>query len=913
MSNLKSSGTRRPQVTRSTDPFTKMIVSKLVTPEVETSGHYRDPNIPLVPPSGNVLSRMANRTAINIRDNQNIFAMLPDMDLCRQFMVSAILSPGDMISKELLYGSDTNELPTGVTGAMLEEVKERFNDAFPLEDKIEEIISNALYIKGAHPILILPENSIDYTINSNQTISTESLLASGQINSNGQFVNVGILGPADGVDKPSVENIFLNLDMSKLDYSNDIQIKDLSISIENNSVGKHLDETTVATVDSSKLANLGKISVHDNQSLLRLPAIQERIRQQRIKQFYGSVLDNVDETTVSNEDYTVARYDQEDAVVLKQEDPTVKLDAVQDELYPDRKFKVTPLDTVMTPDQLSRPTKGNPLVIEGSVGALIPIYVPGNPSKHIGYWGILDANGNFVEMSTSGGMGSAGMCGQDPMTAASQILDTAMLSSYGYRSESQVIQDELARSYGSAVEADLLNRLRNGKLGSDYEIGMSEDVLRIMWSRALAKKNTVLLFIPAEFVVYVAHDYNEFGFGKSITESSKILAGIRANLTIASVLAAIKNSTGTRTARITLPEADDNPDQSVEYMMHQYYELNNNQVGLEETNHNVLMRNIQNNGINVVVDNHPLYPNVEFNVETREGTYKEPDTELMEEFRKQHIQSFGLSPEQIDASMGSDFAVSVIQNQYMTTKRVMVLQRALNPHLTRLIRIWSEHSEPTIKALLKIAKEARGIKGDLKDKPKQIVEHFLESLTVTLPKPKTQSYTDQKDQIEEYMSLVETVLDSLITDETLGDDFPVTADVFKALATQELLRQHMVEHNILPEAFITNTVGEGKYGQAGEFWDQVVEYVKRTKQLLGDISKKITPEEVEDDSMDFEDDTGTGDGDMDDMDTEDDFGSDDIDDADVDTADDLNDTDVMEEDTFEDGEGNVDLPDMPTF
>lgn len=920
MSNLKSSKVRPPRTVMSVDPYTRSVISKLVSPETETGSRYRSDASPIRPPDGTTLQKLVSKTALTIRDNHNIFEMLPDMELCRQFMVSAILSPGDMISTDFIYGCDTDKLPDGLITSLLETVKDKFSDAYPLEENAENIVSNALYLKGAHPIVVLPENSIDYTINSNQTISSESLMNTKQFNSDGKLVNIGLLGPADST--PSVENIFLNLSMDKFNYNNQVNVDKLSITLED--LNSH--ELNTIEIDKDKLSELGTLSVHDNPSILRMPEIQERIRKQRVDNFYGSALSKTEDETVevSNEEYELARYDSKDAVIIKNA-TDISLSEVHDVTYPKRNFKLTPMQPILTKDQLSRKTKGDPLVIEPPMGSIIPVHVPGNPRKHVGYWALLDSNGNFIETSLKGDSATGGNgCGRDPMNEASQILDTATLSGYGYRSESQVVQDELARSYGSVVEADLLNRLRNGKLGSDYEVGMGQDVMRIMWSRALSKKNTVMLYIPAEFVVYIANDYNEYGIGKSITESSKILASIRANLTIASLLASIKNSTGTRTARIKLPEHDDNPDASVEYMMHQFYELNNNQVGLSETNPNVLMSHIQNTGVNVVVDNHPLYPDVSFDVETREGTNKEPDREFIEDMRKQHIQSFGLTPEQIDASMGADFAVSVIQNNHMTTKRVAMLQKTLNPHFTRLIRVWTENSEPAIKELMEIARNAKGVRGDLRGKPKAIVEHFLETLEVSLPKPKTQSFRDMNELVTDYEELLDKVLAYYVSDEMFEiaseyEDVDGKLDQLKETIKALLMRRFVAQHNIIPEANITNTVGEGKNGAAGELFKELVNYTDNTAALISSVLENMERNSKkrgggEDDDMDdggMDDDNidigEEGDIDVDDnAEGDEELGVDDTGEEDTPAVDES-------EDDFEDSEGNVNLPDMPDF
>ena len=954
--SLERTNVKRTATTRKPDAATMNVVSKLVTPDERWSAANRDPNNPVTPPSQVALQRIVNNTATQIRDNQSILEMLPDMELCKDFMVSAVISPSDMVSTDVTYKVDGNELPASLTTALLEEVKGSFEEAYPFEEHLEDIVANALYVKGAHAILILPESSIDYTINSNQVISTETLIQTGEIDAKGRLRNLGVLGASTdaGDVVGSMENIFLNLDMSSTQYNNDVVLKGLSVTLEDFAMENRKDLQKVdINVTAEQLASLGKFSVHDNFNLLKLPLVQDRIRAERMSSIYGSVTTarahaaGVESRLIEDpQGFVVQRFGDVATVGLKHTrengglDPDSDgLDKVSKDVYPDRRYRVTPISPIMTQGQLSRRTMGDPLILEPPIESVIPIHIPGSPRKHIGYWLMVDTNGNFINASMKGTAESGNGCSSDPNNEASQVLDQAMLSSYGYRTEGQVVLDELARSYGSVVEADLLNRLRNGKLGSDFEISMTQEVRRLMWSRALSKKHTVALFVPAELLVYAAVDYNDYGVGRTVTESSKILAAIRANLTLASMLAAIKNSTGTRTARITLPEESDNPDQDVEYMMHQFYELNNNPVSLAETNPNIMMRHIQNTGMNVVVDNHPLYPDVKFEVESRDGTFKEVDNDLMENMRKQHIQSFGLSPEQIDASAGVDFAASIFQNNLMTAKRVIILQRKIEPHLTRLIKIWANNSSPCQDRLLAICKDAKGVKGDLKGKPAKILQEFMDNLYLELPKPKTQSFKDMLEMIEEHASLLDIVLENQLSEEifALTSDSEAqtdSIDELRASIKSKLMRDFIAKHNILPEANITNTLGEGKDGAAGSLFRDIAAYSDNVHNLVKELlDKMVAAAEKRGGGSEPDTDGFTTDGGGDDLggddagdmnlglpempdDLGDDGDGDDGDapaeDGDVDTLSD-GDTKADEATTDDDVEDLAGLPEMPTF
>jgi hypothetical protein len=764
------------------------VVSKLVKAK-NTEGRSSGKNKPIDMPDMAVLGRIANKTATNNNDAINLFQVLPDMGLASSILVSAILSPTDMVSTALQYTLLPNKLDDNLTGPMLALIRDYFDDVYKIKKFLPEMLTDALFMKGAYPLLVMSETSIDYSINSQEKVTFESL--SHEVSRDGWFTPYGLLGVPNtkGEYVAALESIW----DTRVSPEKPFTKSDFSVQ------GTYCTE--------HKVSLPGSVHVTDNPNILSNPRLLDKLRKQRQGEIYGTrgqVRRKVPSgTTVSSENAELKTQAQQ------------TLNATEKQFYLNRQQTPTPMQVIMTSDQLNRKNASHPLVMHLPSECVIPVHVPGDVRNHVAYFIITDVDGNPLSINYSTDYYNdvrSSIAGNSEM--ASQLLTMARQGTQGKNSSWGTGEiDQMQRAYQQSVETDLLNRLRSGAGTGQYELANCTEIYRMMFARSLSAKNTMLLYVPAELMTYITFDYNDHGVGKSLLEDGKILASLRSILLFASTMAAVKNASDTKNLNITIAEEDDQPYETLQYMLGEYAKINQNGFPIGETHPSLLVSHLQASGTVVTVQGNTAFPETKMEVESREGIHKAVDKELDDELRRRHIQTFGLTPETMEASSGADFATTVVNQHLMLLKRVIHYQEEFSPFLTDFVRRFTINSGVLTEGLLEIVKANADYLGEeYKGKEEEFVVEFINMLMLELPSPETNRLADQMSGYDTYTEAITKVIDAYINaaalDPISGQGLETHMDAIKASMITMYQRRYLREKNILPELDVFNTVQE---------------------------------------------------------------------------------------------------------
>lgn len=745
------------------NPYSKIKIPDLVS---------KKPIISSILSKGNYQKTDVNRSILNynipdifkstsgkIRNNDDILELFPDVELSIRILVSSILSPNDMLSNAINYLGPDIRLPIGVKQSILSAITDYINKEYKFEDDLYTIVKEALFTKGAYITAIIPEASIDDVIH--QVDYDKVLSIESYINNFNNNLNKHNYGFIN--NKPYTENI-------KLDIFNPTTTESLSI-VE--------DDLNV--------------SITDNFGILKLPnhleSFNSNLTRKKINPNYSSY--------VSKEDILDNIF---------KNNATMKIDDVVE------------INTIVN---ASRASVNGPLTLKLPTESVIPICVSNNPSKHLGYFILLDENGipinNLSSYTSDQAKYDLESCQFSSGSSFNFIQKTkkALLNI----TKKDVMLKDLEDLYSNIIENMLRTKLKTGNYGDIYTLSKSTDIYRVMFYRALKAQKTKILYLPEELVSYIAFDYRDNGTGRSLIEKSYILFSLRAILLFTKMMANLKNSVTVTNITATLDDDDPDPERTMETIMSNALKTRQNTMPFGITNIDELVEWTHSVGFRFNFKGKGL-PNMDLDVSDTSSSKIVPDDVLTEDINKMIYRSFGLTPEMIDAGYSVEYATTIVSNNLLFAKYIKQLQNILNPllakHVKKLI-----YNDPILQNNIKdiINLNMKDIKAVIKEEIKStninykkidndtiihyITRQYIENIDVYLAEPNVSEANNLDKALDVYVSNLDKYLPMLISQDAIPEKYAgeisnELEDIQKAVKTM-LIKKWMADNNFLPE------------------------------------------------------------------------------------------------------------------
>jgi len=696
-------------------------------------------------PGSSTIKNVIDSTSTSIIDAKSVFEVLPDTKLAMDILTSSIMSPNDLVSTDLVFKLKDNVADDKEHfGKMMDVIRKYFTTELNLSKLCIPALEDALFKTGSYPVVCVPKSSIDNIINGG-TISLESLSES--FDDNMEIYNLGILA---------------NVESDKVNRT--------KVSLEN------LTMVHDARTKAFDLPAVG-VTVTDNPTILKKPSLLRRVAHEKAR---GILDSNLTGPVVSIEGMD--------------EDNVPKIP-----LYAKRKFKNSPLIDLLTPNALG---DDEPILYHPPSESVIPVSVPGDVTNKVGYFIALDGEGNPVSTSSSRRHWDR-LKNYSKSTSSSEETSMRTLAErvMGTRPENRDLSTlkELRESYTATIERSLSRSVAEGVHGTDVNVELSEEATMLMLSRSFGRMKTQLLYVPAELMTYIAFDYNDLGVGRSLLESSKILSSMRAMLLLSNTKAAVKNSTPGVILNIELDPADKDPDATIEKVITLRDQAQRGQMPLGDLDLTNMAESLSKSNVQVSVSNHPMYPQTKVSTEDTSRSIAEVDTELEEGLRKKHLQSWGITPEMVDASVDTDFAANIILSNKLLVKRIGFYQADFMAHLTKMVVMFSKFSPSVTTLLIEELKNGKVAEVDMENE----LDTFFSGLQVGLPSPNNAKLESQVADLELYTQALDLALDSFISEEFIDGfiDSEIANGVEGARAgiRSYYLRNFMRSNNILTE------------------------------------------------------------------------------------------------------------------
>jgi len=751
------------------NPTMAAVVSKLINPKAVSSKHlYKPENLNAVLSSGK-LSSISNSVTARYINNKNILELFPDLERAMQILVSSILSPKDMVESKLIYSVEEPVFSLDLSSQLLNEIKLYINKVYQLDSNLPKILEESLFMKGASVKAVLPEASVDAIINDSNYTGTLSTYGSIKI-SQESFSDI-YSGRSNGTNIIKSLNILGSYSKIATESHNNI----------------FEDESSSKVIDSH-------IEISDNFQLLKMPLALEAIRKNNIINKFTP--------KVANE--TFYSYNELDNTLFKNVDSKAKL-----------------VEIVPNTTDLVRKSVGRPLVLNLPSESVIPVCLPNEPSKHLGYFIIVDEHGNPVSANSTDNSYISSMITNSNVASgdtnmSSYLLQKARNNLKGNQYNDNQLLDNIMLIYSGIVEDNLKKRLVNGYYDENISIANNDEIYKIMLARSLANKYTKIVYVPVEFMSYFAFDYYDNGIGKSLLDNLAVITSLRAMLMIAKVNAQVKSAINVTTVNLKLDEDDVDPQRTIELAMHEVMQVRQQFFPLGINSAPDLVDWIQRAGMEFTFEGHPGIPDVKLDFDIKNMNHTIPNSDLDDDLRKQTYMALGLSPETIDNGFNSEFATTIVSNNILLSKMVSVYQIAFNKmlrdHIHRLLMFdatiqnrMKDMILANIKSFTKtIAEEDKELfKADKLACITKYIRMFIATVDVNLPKPDETTLDTQIAAYDTYVEALDKTLDNWISSEvandTLAGEMSQHMDTIKNTVRTFLLRKNMADNNFMPE------------------------------------------------------------------------------------------------------------------
>lgn len=787
-----NSGTKFPAINLVKDnPGLAATVSKLVVSRDNTNqGALK--NASETQSARTIFEKRSIDIARRTTDAQSAMQLFPELDLAAQILISSIISPKDMSTGEIIYTAPTGLLTPEINSSLIGRLKDYFHSDYKIKPLLPKILREVLFETGSYAIAVLPESSIDDIINGYVNPSMESM--SEFVNIDGVPKYVGYLGsPYPDINEGKVKTSF-----ALEAFKDKPVIKD------------YKSELTISKDKKIETFSLGLLHITDNANALKIPmAIQAANKKRSLGLISNRLTNTVRGIIKSKSNMGIG------TEAFSDNTKQLNTSQIKNLIYKNRTRKTISLVRVKTADQSSRRSIGSPLILRLPSEAVIPVHVPGDEEQHVGFFVLLDMDGNPIKhatiatgFDTLNGTGT----GND---LSSVLLERANHSLNSADKFNNLSFDQGTQIYTDIVETDLKERLVKGIYGKNVSLAKNSEVYRIMLARALSNQYSQLLYIPGELLTYFAYKYDKDGIGKSLLDDMRILNSLRAMTMFARVMASIKNSIGITEVKLKLDPLDPDPQKTIEIAMHEVLRTRQQSFPLGINKATDLVDWSQKTGYQFTYEGHPGIPDVGIEFEQKSANYTKPDQDLDDELKKRSIQGLGISPETVDNGFSAEFATTVVSNNLLLSKRVLQIQEVIAPQLTSHARQVAindatlfddlkdiiESNFDKLKASLKDNEEFEGM-----DKDSVIhflTDWFISNFELSLPQPDSVTLETQMVAFKIYSEALDETLNAWISTEILSTgmtgEIANQVDNIKAIVKGHYLRKWMAENNVMTE------------------------------------------------------------------------------------------------------------------
>src|SRR5574344_1253429 len=689
--------------------------------------------------------------------------LAPEIEQSKILVSSSIMSPNDLQDGEFIFSF--NDIPALEDDPdLLKEVTELYNQYFNnvlnLGIKSYDWIGDAMYVSGAKCLLILP-------------IATQIELrhrSQKEANANGYNAEFGFESFKE-FSKGNDDYLFSGKRLSLADYLKGYNpsISNLVPSMESFGV-----KTPTEYCSTDKLEQCAKVdpSYRNRYGSSYVTGIENMVINLKAKMSEGDII-RITENTDS------FRY-------INTSKETVEED-IWSKLAAKYGFNNRPVReemVVLKANPSNYKHRGHPTLIELPTEAVIPIFIPGAPNEHLGYFVMLDEHGqpltaddNRAATDTTGCAGGSSAATFEAIFGTSCCNASYFNQNNDYTQMGNLIFNNLLDSYIRTRMKGILHR-------DDLQLSRFNALSTILFQRTLESKETTIVFVPPMLMHYFAFDYDRrTGCGKSKTSDIQFILSLRTTLMMANVVSAVNDAIEHKKIEFGVDDKNANVEAIMELIANIFIEKNKLNGSVDPSE---IMRDMYSNSLTIIPKGLPGLSDISVDVQSAQGGSARVDDQTIEQLNNLLVAQLDVPSAALNQLNEPEYARSLVVGNLFFAKKITRYQRIWCKLMSEFIRVYTLVDIPFQEALKKkLALSVKHkVKEDLPDAVAKIKKYnpneyddlndlpnvIMNSVSVSLPKPNIVVDKTQFEEISNYINNLQTVADKFFNQEMLSSE-----------------------------------------------------------------------------------------------------------------------------------------------
>ena len=684
--------------------------------------------------------KMLRSVASDKIENTRILDMAPEVSQAASIMIPSILSPNDLRSTAIQFTSNCKEISKEKNDRIELAITDFFEKELSLSTLVPDWCHEALYVSGSKPILILP-----------MTVLEKDLA-----------------GPSAVISQESFNKRVVFYDQSSIYDIADGRPGEKPTRLED------IVSATESFVDTSFSAFLGDTNRDLN------------YRKTEVKKAYTAIVSSV----LSREALTII--DNPSSIQFSHARTKQTKQKITNKTK--IRYKESTLDIVEKPAD-PNDSIGNPLFMQLPSESVIPIYTPGDPGDHLGYFILLNEFGHPLEITPD----MADSLQESSSFTSNQSTFQQLFQAYGMSDMMQNdsrSQNTIADVYQNIIESHLRDRMTSAGFGN-VGIGKDNNIYRYMFSRYLQQRRTKLLFVPKDLLTYFCFKYNEYGIGESKLNELKFILSLRISLIVCRMLVAFNNAIDRKRIEVTY-----DPGFSGNVIEHlravQREAMRKSAVSFSHDPMSVAQQ-IVNKSYTVKARGIPGLQDYDVINEDTQKTGANPDEQLAEDLKNMLILKLEVPAAAMNNLGEFEYSRSVNTTNLFFSRATTAKQKIVVEHLNSIARTYITYSKELRETIKKIinTKHPDGITpdGDANVIDNELFDRVIASITATLPSPNVAPDKSQYDALDGMLSSIDGVLNAVLNNDLADGDQELGSVIttMRALTKSNLVKKYITD------------------------------------------------------------------------------------------------------------------------